>query len=409
MAEEYRDRSGGTSWDPASEAGWSDANTWASGWYPDPWNGAAHRFWSGASWTTQVYGADGIVRSHPVPGLPDPPPDPRRTGRDDTYGPEWIPPPWPQIATATASTEPPASNRRQLTVAVIAALVAAGLIIGFAVGLVTTNGRDHSDPPFSSSPITPSPAITLPPLTLPSPGATTPGSTTPGSTTPGQTTPGSTTPGSSTPGAGVTPSTPADPDAAVLGDVGLRNADAAAGDSVVLIPDGDQVAGTTTLDVCNASYPSESLRTARRQLALVDPTLLTQFSTEAVLYRNPASAAQAFTELKRAASQCPASPVTSPVGEPTVTTTFNPAPDASWPAVAGVSRLAFDFTTTDELGNASHVVAVYLHKGRVLLALYFDDGSNIAAPVAGASTLPGIVQVFEQRVAAVPAVVANRR
>jgi hypothetical protein len=131
-------------------------------------------------------------------------------------------------------------------------------------------------------------------------------------------------------------------------------------------------------------------------------------STEAVLYRSPAAATQAFAELKRAAAHCPATPVTSPVGEPTVTTTFNPAPDRTWPQVPGVSRLAFSFNTTDDLGNTSNVVAVYLHRGRVLLALYFDNGANISEPVAGTSTLPGIVRVFEQRVATVPAAVANR-
>jgi hypothetical protein len=400
VAEEHHEPSGAT---PGTGAGggWSKADSWAAGWYPDPWNASAQRYWSGESWTTQVYGADGIVRSHAIAGLPDPPVDPARTG-GKTHGPEWIPPPWPQLATPTEYGEAPPPNRRSLTLAVVAALVATGLVIGFTVGFLATGGKSHADPPFSASPLTPAP--TLPPATLPP--ATLPPSLTPGSTTPGSTTPGATTPGSTAPGS--SPTQPADPDAATLDNLGLRQADATAGSTVTLIPMGDQVTGTTTLDVCNANYPSESLRRARRQVALVDPTLVTQLSSEAVLYRNPTAAAQGFAELKRAAAQCPPTPVNSPVGEPTVTTTFNSPPDTTWARVPGVTRLAFDFDTTDELGNTSNVIAVYLHKGRVLLALYFDNGPNVSEPIAGASTLPGIVRVFEQRLAAVPAAVANR-
>ncbi len=218
-------------------------------------------------------------------------------------------------------------------------------------------------------------------------------------TTPNQgTTPGPTT---------TTPPASADPSAAALRDLGLRQGDLTSSVSLFLIPRGNRVTGATTLDLCNATYPSESERKARLQVAGLDDQGNVALSTEAVLYSNAAATEQAFTELQAAAANCPSSPVTSPVDEPTITTQFNPAPDGSWPQVTGVDRLAFDFVTTDDSGQPAHSVAVYLRRGRALMGIYFPAPDSAQAAIAGQTTIAGIVNVFAERMAQLPDSVVN--
>ena len=169
----------------------------------------------------------------------------------------------------------------------------------------------------------------------------------------------------------------------------VRTSDVSSVGVVVTIPGGRDVSGETTLDLCNGTFPSEAKRTARRQVEVVDVTLAAPFSTEAVLYGHPADASQAFSELRRVASQCPASPVVSPVGEPTVTTRFSAPPDRAWGTTTSVERQAYAFTTTDDSGDTNPGVSVYLRRGRVLMGLYFSqpDGEQIA--IDGNTTIPG--------------------
>ena len=177
--------------------------------------------------------------------------------------------------------------------------------------------------------------------------------------------------------------------------------------SVVLIPRGNSVTNAATLDLCNATYPSESERKARLQVAALDAQSNVALSTESVLYSNAAATEQAFTELDKAAAACPSTPVASPVDEGTSTTKFNPAPDGAWPQVAGVERRAFDFTSTDDTGQAQRSVAVYLRRGRALMGIYFPQPDSAQTPVAGQTTIAGIVNVFAQRMADLPDSVVN--
>jgi hypothetical protein len=210
------------------------------------------------------------------------------------------------------------------------------------------------------------------------------------------------------PGPSVPPTTlPSDPDRAALARFALAQSDLTGGLGLQLIPGGNQVRDQPSLDLCNGTFPSESLRTARLQVAAVDEQGGAPLSTEAVLYRNPAATEQAFRELKATVSQCPDAPVQSPVGEPTVTTTFNAAPDASWPQVRTVDRLAYDFVTTDSAGMRNHSVAVYLRRGRALLGLYFTDPDSPLPTIAGQTTIAGVVNTFEQRMAQLPDSVVN--
>ncbi len=217
------------------------------------------------------------------------------------------------------------------------------------------------------------------------------------------------------PGRGATPgptttAPPAstDPSADALRTLGLRQGDLTPSVTLVLIPQGNSVSGAPTLDLCNATYPSESERKARFQVAGVDSQGNATLSTESVLYSNAAATEQAFTELKAAAAKCPSSPVQSPVGEPTTTTKFNAAPDGSWADVDGVDRLAFDFVSTGtQGGEPTHSIAVYLRRGRALMGLYFPQPDSAQAAVAGQTTIAGIVNVFAERLAHLPDSVVN--
>jgi hypothetical protein len=185
----------------------------------------------------------------------------------------------------------------------------------------------------------------------------------------------------------------------VLSGLVLRQADVGPTETVAPIIGGTRVAGGATLDLCNGTFPSESLRTARLQVAAADTRGTLVLSTEAVLYSTPSGGAQALAELKSSAASCPASPVASPVGEPTVITHFNSAPDSSWPQVATVERVSFDFVTTDASGQSRHFTTAYLRRGRALMGIYFSQPDGPQAPVDGQTTMAGIVNVFASRMA----------
>ncbi len=197
-------------------------------------------------------------------------------------------------------------------------------------------------------------------------------------------------------------STTVDPIESALLSLVVLPEDVAPSASVGLLPGGDGLL-QPTLDICNGTYPSELLREARLQDVAVDDQDVVTLSTEAVLYRDEAAATQALAELRSVAAACPAEPVPSPLGGPTVTTRFADAPDRDWPQTGTVTRLAFDLTTTDATGQTRHSVAVYLQRGRVLLGVYFPRPDGPQSPIAGETTIPGIVQVFAKRVAALPA------
>jgi hypothetical protein len=213
--------------------------------------------------------------------------------------------------------------------------------------------------------------------------------------------------GSASPGVTTPPSSGNDKDAGALARVVVQGKDVTEGYLVTLIPNGDKIGGTTTLDLCNGTYASESLRTARLQVAESDTTGNLVMSTEGVLYRDGKGSDEAFGELRSVTARCPKQPVVSPVGEQTVTTTFQAPPDRSWPAADGVERLAYALTTVDTQGQKQQSIAVYLRRGRALLGVYFSDPGGAQPPVAGKTTIPAIVALFSQRLAALPSSVTG--
>ncbi|HKN39005.1 MAG TPA: hypothetical protein VJ456_07855 [Acidimicrobiia bacterium] len=207
---------------------------------------------------------------------------------------------------------------------------------------------------------------------------------------------------------GCDPSTPSpsapsgsrDPSTPLLSGLIVSDADVAPALTVAGLQGGNELT-QPTLDLCNGTFPSEGMRTARLQVAAIDRQGATVLSTEAVLYSSGAGTTAAFNELKAVAAACPAGPVDSPVGEPTVTTRFGPAPDAAWPPVSSVERLAFAFDQTNASGETSHSVAVYLRRGRALLGIYFSQPDSPPA-VQGRTTLADIVNLFAARLAKLP-------
>ena len=68
-----------------------------------------------------------------------------------------------------------------------------------------------------------------------------------------------------------------------------------------------------------------------------------------------------------------------------------------------LGRLAYSFTSTDPAsGASSKSIAVYLKRGRALLGLYFPEPSATMPSIGGQTTVPGIVNVFENRLAQLP-------
>ncbi len=336
------------------------------GWYPDPWYHGQHRLWTGSRWTADVFpDGPGIPTAHiaETTARYGPPPTERAptAPAPPWYGPEQVSGPAASRAVPEVLASPPRRVAPRWLIG--AAATGLGLVIGFTAVYATT-GRSTATGNASGR-------VPVPPPT--------------------------------------SSASPADPAADVLNELVVHPADVPAGVSVFVIPGGDQVgADQPTLDLCNGTYPSESLRTARLQVAAATSSSATVLSTEAVLYRSPAAAAQALSELRSVSAKCPDTPVTSPVGEPTVTTTFGSAPDVGWSATPGVERQAYDVTSTDQSGQSEHSVAVYLRRGRVLLALYLPRGAGTPqVDVSGKTALSDISASFAARLARLPASVTS--
>lgn len=340
-----------------------------SGWYPDPWAQDSRRYWTGWQWTSQTFpdrtvgtGAGAAARageSNPFaspaspPQRPPQPPAPVPFWVAPTPAPPPVPVPAPDVGEPPAA-EPPGSVWPVL-LSIGAVVVAVALILGFVVLRGAGSPSPQAGRPFPSAPgVVPTP--------IPSPSAPTPPPTRPGQL-------------------------------AGLAELGLRPSDVPPGVLVLPIAGGTQVAGRTTLDLCDATYPSESERLERVQVAAAKPPGEFELSTETVRYRSQGAVTQAWAEITAAAADCAS---TAPG------TVLNLPPDSSWPVVDGVRRLAYDLSSVDAQGGQQHTVVVYLSRGNILMGVYFPqpDGPQIA--VLGKTTIPAIVAIFEQRLAQLP-------
>ena|SRR5271155_747270 len=204
------------------------------------------------------------------------------------------------------------------------------------------------------------------------------------------------------PGAGASPKESAKSqalanDQKLLERIGLQSSDVPKGMQAALDPDGTGLLDQPTLDLCGASFPSDKLRVARRQMDVAYKKVEVSFSSEAVLYKNASNTQQAFTELKRVAASCPPTFVPSvSVDIADLKTVFEPRPDTTWPSVPGVQRLAYSIVLSDTSGDTSRDTWVYLRDGRLLLGLYWNPNTTVI-PIDGQTTIEGIVGIFELR------------
>jgi hypothetical protein len=283
------------------------------------------------------------------------------------------PAPYGTTRGAPAGAEPPTGGRGPVT-AFLAAVVVVALIVGFATATLVLDARDSDTNGTAAGPGP----------TVPNVGPFVPN--VPGTTT---------------------PRGPADPDEGVLGGLIVKQTDVPAAYTVHhLVHGADLTIGT--LNICNGTFATESERTARRQVALTDTEGGQIFGTEAILYRSAAVGTRAVEEIKSVTSRCPSTPVVSPIGDPTATFRFNKPPDAAWPRKASVERLAYDMDAV-AAGDPqpSRSIVVYLRRGRVLMGLYFNKPAGTQVPVQGRDTIAGIVGVFQDRMAKLPARVVN--
>ncbi len=312
-----------------------------AGWYPDAFNPSRRRYWNGSSWTYAT--TDVAALGDPAPEDVNPLPDGH--GLPAPVG--------PRPAAEPAAAAP--KRRSQW-------LWLAAVVVGLLVGVTGIGLSKRSSSTSTSSLSGPEPSTGLSPSTSAPP-----------------------------------PSAGSDPSATALGALIVKPEDVPETADVVLLPGG---AGLTqpTLDLCSGRFPSESRRSARIQDAVLDTTGTLVFSTEAVLYADSGGTTQAFAELEAVVAACPK----TRVGQPPVLTTFNPPPDAAWPQTPTVNRRAYDFTSDDGAGRTTRTIAVYLRRGRALLGVYFSQPDGAQLPVAGQTTVEGIVGVFADRMAALP-------
>jgi len=401
--------------------------SWPAGWYADPWFAGQQRYWDGAAWTPHTrVSASAYAPTWPAaPSRPVEPPAEAVSAEPTVAMPGWgeptvaIPalgagvpedhvagagpagagaaapagadayaPPWASggggggwLPAPEAGPRGPAPRRSGRWVA-LGAIVVVVAVAAAAITVASGSGRPRR--------------VASPPPTTNGGGGLANGGG-------GQ----SSSPSTSTT---IPPAASTDPAARQLNKLDVAPADAPPGYTVGLLDSGNLVAGQVTLDLCNGTYASEALRTARRQVDLDDQAGNTVLSTEAVLYTSPAATAQAFSELKARAANCPQTFLPPPPGEqgnPATKTTFSAPPDASWPSVAGVDRLAYAFTSTDQQGNSLQSIAVYLRHGRAFLGLYFASPGPTTPAIAGKTTVEAIVGVFEQRLAALSSSTVN--
>ncbi len=254
----------------------------------------------------------------------------------------------------------------------------------WAAGILMTLGACGAASEVSVSPVEATSTVSRPAASATTTLTTSATTSAPVSTSPVSTSPVSTSPVSTSP-VSTSPATtrPRMQDAALAASLALTGTDLA-GLTFRLAEAGDLVEGTVTLDVCNGSFPSEALRTGRYQQVIgKDGNGIA--SDENVVYRTVAAATQAMAEIRRAATNCPADFVPSPLsgGLPT-RFTIKEIPLTSVPG-AVADAVALDVALLDQSGRQATLVTVYQRRGRVLVGIYARDLDTARGLVAASA------------------------
>lgn len=193
-------------------------------------------------------------------------------------------------------------------------------------------------------------------------------------------------------------------DAEMLQAASLTPDDVAADALFEPYPNGDQVVGETSLDLCYGRFDTEDLRVGRRQVGIGDAAGEAWVSSEAILYSWPAEAEEAMRELEQAQESCPDSPVDPPQpGRDPLTWQFGDPPDGQWPQEPGIRRQSYAFTVIGPDGDERAGTATYLQRGRMILALYATPGNASTSTLANSPDAARFVDVMSRRLAAIPA------
>lgn len=175
------------------------------------------------------------------------------------------------------------------------------------------------------------------------------------------------------------------PTQAFLATLLLQNSDLTGGATIGLIPRGDTLAAPT-LDFCGGSYPSESLRLARRQVAAYNADgNYAGVSTEAVQYETSDAALQALAELVAQKRRCPDGTTYVDSDGVSHTVTFFPAPAPEGTKVTD-DHAVLHLVDKSEAGDL-HMLLVWQVRGNVLQAIY---ASGVGAEPFDQTTLDGI-------------------
>jgi hypothetical protein len=156
----------------------------------------------------------------------------------------------------------------------------------------------------------------------------------------------------------------------------LRAAQVGSGYVLEQISGGQLVQGQATLDLCGASFPSESLRTARLQVAYRAPGMSLALSNEVVAYR-PGGARQALREITHAAGACPHGPVKTVVpGVGTAEVTYRVERLHDSRLLPGSLALVVHASGTVNGAHRSMTeVEIYQVQGDILSAVYASGGA----------------------------------
>jgi hypothetical protein len=131
---------------------------------------------------------------------------------------------------------------------------------------------------------------------------------------------------------------------------------------------GRSVIGVPTLDLCDQSYPSEALRTARLQVDYTPPKGAPVVSNEVVTYV-PGGARQALREVTRVIASCSRRPVVRTSGTTRVTFAAHPLSLPGLPAGAVAVSVEITAVVGKKREHQSGA-AIYLVTGDTLSAVY---------------------------------------
>jgi hypothetical protein len=170
-------------------------------------------------------------------------------------------------------------------------------------------------------------------------------------------------------------------DSALLDKVVLKASQVGAGYVRSEIPGGRRVQGERTLDFCGLSYPSESLRSARLQVAYAKRGASFRASNEVVTYRS-GGAAQALREVTAAVARCPNGLVKSPPSGVTKLERHTRVLHDSRLLPGAVAVLDVETGIVKGKRVTLRTVAVYQVRGDVLSGVYGVGATDAAVQAA---------------------------